>query len=127
MVSNDTATTIATTFEEASTVHAEPFQPPLSDRQSIFTSATSFVSDYDESQSMGRKIPDLSDMVLDGVQLEYGEVFECPYCRTIQMVMNRFEWKYIFPAFIPVNGSSVADAREQETCVFRPPAIRLHV
>jgi len=60
---------------------------------SVFTAATSFQSVGDNGQVVGQAVPDLSDMSLDGVQLNYGDPFECPYCRTIQQVSNRAEWK----------------------------------
>ena len=60
---------------------------------SAITSVTSFLSIGDEGQAIGEAIPDLSDMVLDGVHLEYEEPFECPYCRTIRCVSDRGEWK----------------------------------
>jgi hypothetical protein len=78
--------TIATTFQDqASGVSpVEPLnQQSRRDSISMFTSATSFLSNYGDGD-IGRRIPDLSDMVLDGVQLDYGVLFECPYCRTIQ-------------------------------------------
>jgi len=88
--------TLATTFEGTIGNNASPDVAPHSDegngRMSIFTSATSFASLTDDS-NMGYQIPDLSDMILEGVQLEYGVEFECPYCRTIQVLANRFEWK----------------------------------
>ncbi|KAF5716303.1 hypothetical protein FMUND_6421 [Fusarium mundagurra] len=91
--SADTATIVATTFHEgdkSSGTH-QTSQDADSSRMSIFTSATSFLS-LEDGTTTGRSIPDLSDMTLDGVQLDYGEPFECPYCRTIQNVMNRYEW-----------------------------------
>ncbi|KAH7198805.1 uncharacterized protein B0J16DRAFT_360480 [Fusarium flagelliforme] len=90
----DAATIVATTFHEgdkSSGIHPTP-QDADSSRMSIFTSATSFLS-LEDGTTTGRSIPDLSDMTLDGVQLDYGEPFECPYCRTIQNAMNRYEWK----------------------------------
>lgn len=96
----ETATTIATTFEEGADY--SPSQPRQSspksaglqtDRRSIVTAATSFVSDFDSSGEMGRHIPELREMILDGVQLDYDEPAECPYCRTIQTFTNRLSWK----------------------------------
>ncbi|KAF4443219.1 ankyrin repeat protein [Fusarium austroafricanum] len=89
----DAATTIATTFDE--NVGGEPSAVAQDsfERGSIFTTATSFVSDFDDSREMGRRIPDISDMVLDGTVLDYGIPVECPYCRTIQLFRNRLEWK----------------------------------
>ena len=83
--------TIATTF-------ADDDELPESERvreksQSILTSATSFITFGGEEDGEGPSVADLSDMVLHGVQLDYGEPFECTFCRTIQDVSNRLEWK----------------------------------
>lgn len=90
---SDTAT-LATTFQEAESSGAasQVQQEAVSSRMSVFTSGTSYLS-QDDGEGMGRRIPDLPDMTLDGVQLQYDEPFECPYCRTIQEVKNRLEWK----------------------------------
>ncbi|EKJ76919.1 hypothetical protein NXS19_011110 [Fusarium pseudograminearum] len=90
----DTATVVATTYHEIDNLESSDQVPKgvSSSGMSAFTSATSFQSLRDE-EGMGRPIPDLSDMTLDGVQLQYGEPFECPYCRTIQVAANRYEWK----------------------------------
>ncbi|ESU18230.1 hypothetical protein FGSG_11383 [Fusarium graminearum PH-1] len=86
----DTATVVATTYHEIDNLELSDQVPKgvSSSGMSAFTSATSFQSLGNE-EGMGRPIPDLSDMTLDGVQLEYGEPFECPYCRTIQVAANR--------------------------------------
>ncbi|KAJ0120191.1 ankyrin repeat protein [Diaporthe amygdali] len=94
----DVATTVATTFDEGNDSNASQsrlFEPGhlRLDRGSVITSATSFVSDFDDSGHMGRRIPELPDMTLDGVQLDYDEPIECPYCRTIQTFTNRQTWK----------------------------------
>lgn len=90
----EAATTVATTFEEGDDAGgpSEPRDVHL-DRLSVVTTATSFVSDFDESGQMGRHIPELPDMTLDGVQLAYDQPIECPYCRTIQTFTNRLTWK----------------------------------
>jgi len=92
------ATTIATTFEEDDNLHQtqdEALETEIGrNRVSVFTSATSFFS-LGHNETIGRRIPDLSDLTLDSVQLQYGQEFECPYCRTIQIAANRFEWKYV--------------------------------
>lgn len=88
----EAATTIATTYEEGNGGPSEPrdIQP---DQKSVITTATSFVSDFDDSGKMGRRVPELPDMTLDGVQLGYNKLIECPYCRTIQSFINRLKWK----------------------------------
>ncbi|KAK4219486.1 hypothetical protein QBC37DRAFT_136615 [Rhypophila decipiens] len=85
----------ATTFEEPSLISGLDWPLPTSgsSRLSVLTTATYFNSNFDGEGIMGRKIPDLSDMVLEGVRLEYGSLFECPYCRTIQVAENRLDWK----------------------------------
>lgn len=77
----------------ASSTTALTFQKLYSERpRAVLTSATIFLS-FGENEDHGRRIPDLSDMVLDGVQLAYGREFECPYCRTIQGAASRLGWK----------------------------------
>lgn len=77
-------TVVATTFQETdhSGATPQPQQDVFSSPLSVFTSAISFLSPED-GESMGRRITDLSDMSLDGVHLQYGEPFECPYYQTI--------------------------------------------
>ncbi|KAI8711311.1 hypothetical protein NCS52_01507100 [Fusarium sp. LHS14.1] len=88
--------TVATTYEEG--VQGE--SSGRRDRRSMFTSETSFISWY--GNDLGRRIPDLPDMVLEGVQLGYREPIECPYCRTIQVLANRAEWrKHVFSDLQP--------------------------
>ncbi|KAF4448823.1 ankyrin repeat protein [Fusarium austroafricanum] len=88
--------TLATTYKEGTKETTTKEEA----RYSIFTSATSFVSSYGED--IGRQIPDLPDMVLDAVQLGYGEPIECPYCRTIQEVADRNQWrKHVFSDLQP--------------------------
>ncbi|KAI0116546.1 hypothetical protein GGR51DRAFT_501709 [Nemania sp. FL0031] len=83
---------VATTFAESESGQNQEVSN-ATDNASVFTSATSFMSSYSELDGSSPRIPDLSDMVLDGVPLQYMEPFECPYCRTIQNVANRLEWK----------------------------------
>ncbi|KAL1878220.1 hypothetical protein Daus18300_002137 [Diaporthe australafricana] len=92
------ATTVATTFKEGDVGDASPSktfgsQDLQLNRRQAATAATSFVSNYDDSGQMGRRIPELPSMAVDGVKLGYGESFECPYCRTIQSCTNRLSWK----------------------------------
>ncbi|KAF5686214.1 ankyrin repeat [Fusarium denticulatum] len=88
--------TVATTYQEGS----EETIANKAARFSILTSATSFVSSF--GGDIGRRIPDLPDMVLDGVQLDYGEPIECPYCRTIQELADRNQWrKHVFSDLQP--------------------------
>ena len=122
----DAATTIATTFEEdvIGEASSASIAEPTFDRTSIFTSATSFVSDYDDNQEMGRRVPDLPDMILDKAQLEYGVPSECPYCRTIQIFRNRLEWKYV----LTYRYRSRLQANPgQETRILRLTALCLHL
>jgi hypothetical protein len=90
---------VATTYVESVHDRDEPRinLPSHEDHTSVFTSATSFMSSYSNLDELGPRIPDLSDLILEGVPLQYGESFECPYCRTIQIVANRLEWKCVGP------------------------------
>ncbi|KAK4160462.1 hypothetical protein QBC43DRAFT_373017 [Cladorrhinum sp. PSN259] len=85
--SNDTGT-LATTF-----VQEDSEERPQAKAYSVFTSKTSLISFRDDEDGDGLTVPELSDMVLDGRRLEYDEPFECPFCRTIQTVSDRLEWK----------------------------------
>lgn len=96
---DDAGSTIATTFHEHGDPSSALAELDLSqDRASIRTFATSFMSSTSQSTDIGGRIADLDDMTLDGVRLQYEEPFECPYCRTIQVVANRFEWKSVTPS-----------------------------
>lgn len=85
------ATTVATTFEESDGGLSE--RDTQLDQRAVTTAATSFVSDFDDSGQMGRRIPRLPDMTLDGIQLDYDKSIECPYCRTIHSFRDHFTWK----------------------------------
>lgn len=90
--------TIATTFEipDATGTNTTDSSTGVDieaiERASVLSTATSFASL--DIPGLGYHVPDLSDMVLDGVQPEYGDEFECPYCRTIQFAASRHQWKY---------------------------------
>ncbi|KAF7555003.1 hypothetical protein G7Z17_g2495 [Cylindrodendrum hubeiense] len=64
----------------------------LTDR-SIVTAVTSFAAAAVGDTHSGRTIPPLMSMWLDGVQLDYDDDIECPYCRTIQKVKDEQQWK----------------------------------
>ncbi|KAK4449677.1 hypothetical protein QBC34DRAFT_380135 [Podospora aff. communis PSN243] len=91
----DAESTMATTYlEDPHSADAITLSRLLVDkRASICTFATSFMSSGSEDLDIGHRIPDLDRLVLDGLQLAYGEPFECPYCRTIQMAENLIEWR----------------------------------
>jgi hypothetical protein len=93
----DRATTKATTFQEADSLdHGAAMGDVLDDGRSERTfasDATSFATTAAGLAGLGRKIPELTAMWLEGVQLEYDAHIECPYCRTIQSMRNRRQWK----------------------------------
>ncbi|KAH7317138.1 hypothetical protein B0I35DRAFT_267675 [Stachybotrys elegans] len=82
------------------TTKATTFEQPLSNSEidmttrSMYSGATTLASTAQGELSSGRRIPHLTDMRLDGVQLAYGKHIECPYCRTIQVIKNRNHWKH---------------------------------
>ncbi|KAK1596935.1 uncharacterized protein LY79DRAFT_600893 [Colletotrichum navitas] len=90
------ATTKATSFHDTIAVSDSIKQPVSgsSREESIYTVATSFAQTAVGETYSGRIIPQLTDMWLDGRQLRYGEPVECPYCRTIQIIKNRYHWKH---------------------------------
>ncbi len=96
---DDISGIVATTFVESTNDREESRSDLASrpDHKSVFSSATSFMSSYNNLGESDLCIPDLSDMILDGVALQYGELFECPYCRTVQNAANQIEWRYVNP------------------------------
>jgi hypothetical protein len=36
----------------------------------------------------------------DGTRVEYGEYFECPYCRRMQRFEQKSDWKYGYPSML---------------------------
>ncbi|KAK2045201.1 hypothetical protein LZ31DRAFT_553491 [Colletotrichum somersetense] len=90
------ATTKATSFHDAAALSDSTEQPASGSPrdESIYTVATSFAQTAVGETYSGRIIPQLTDMRLDGRQLGYGEPVECPYCRTIQVIKDRYHWKH---------------------------------
>ncbi|KAK1986723.1 hypothetical protein LZ30DRAFT_253565 [Colletotrichum cereale] len=90
------ATTKATSFHDTIATPESIKQPTSgsSQEESIYTVATSFAQTAVGDTYSGRIVPQLTDMWLDGRQLGYGEPVECPYCRTIQILKDRYHWKH---------------------------------
>ncbi|KAK2003846.1 hypothetical protein LX36DRAFT_565467 [Colletotrichum falcatum] len=90
------ATTKATSFHDTIAVPDSIKQPASGStrEESMYTVATSFAQTAVGDTSSGRIIPQLTDMWLDGRQLGYGQPVECPYCRTIQIIKDRYHWKH---------------------------------
>ncbi|KAK1971922.1 hypothetical protein LY78DRAFT_708822 [Colletotrichum sublineola] len=90
------ATTKATSFHDT-VAASDSIKKPASRssrEESIYTVASSFAQTAIGDTYSGRIIPQLTDMWLDGRQLGYGEPVECPYCRTIQIIKDRYHWKH---------------------------------
>ncbi|KAK2030310.1 hypothetical protein LX32DRAFT_717282 [Colletotrichum zoysiae] len=90
------ATTKATSVHDTIPVSDSTKQLALgsSREESVYTVTTSFAQTAVGETYSGRIIPQLTDMWLDGRQLGYGEPMECPYCRTIQIIKDRYHWKH---------------------------------
>ncbi|KAK6224814.1 ankyrin repeat protein [Colletotrichum tabaci] len=90
------ATTKATSFHEtlAAPESIRKDSPGLTSEESIYTIATSFAQTAVGDNYSGRVVPQLTRMWLDGRQLDYGEPIECPYCRTIQVIRDRYHWRH---------------------------------
>ena len=86
-------TTKATTFNEV-IGHDSPIEMSSVETRSLVSVTTSFATTSEGVGGSGRKIPELADMWLDGNQLGYNTYIECPYCRTIQIIRDRRDWKY---------------------------------
>lgn len=86
------ATTKATSFNEQilTTEEAGNLTIPEGSAKSV---ATSFDTTVFTGDATGRRIYQLTDIWLDGLQLGYNQHIECPYCRTIQFIKNMSHWK----------------------------------
>ncbi|VUC31853.1 unnamed protein product [Clonostachys rosea] len=99
--SNEDSKTLATTFKEVDwnggqnvpSSQGNVMEPVnrIREDKSIFSAGTSYVSA--ETTTSELRIPDLSNMILDGIRLDYGQHIECPYCRTVQQPLDRHTWK----------------------------------
>ncbi|OHW97580.1 hypothetical protein CSPAE12_03633 [Colletotrichum incanum] len=89
------ATTKATSFQDTLAAAESIKQAALSSTPegSIHTVATSFAHTAIGDNYSGRIVPQLTEMWLDGRPLGYNEPIECPYCRTIQVIKDRYHWK----------------------------------
>lgn len=58
------------------------------DRLSTKTGVTSFLTIHRDSSNDELEVPELTRLILYKVPLDYNEEFECPFCRTIQIMSN---------------------------------------
>lgn len=87
----------ATTFVKgANAVDDLKFDQDEDSKSSSRTSMTSFdtAADEDDGSNQRLVVPALDSMKFNGIRLQYGESFECPYCRTIQQASNYHDWRY---------------------------------
>lgn len=101
-------TTKATSFHDQ--VSSQDVTPSFEENlvaESIRSSVTSFATTAPAGIGSGRRIPELKDMWLDGVQLDYDTHIECPYCRTIQTFKDRYQWKYVPQSAPPIPQESL--------------------
>ncbi|KAH8424891.1 uncharacterized protein LDX57_002636 [Aspergillus melleus] len=90
------ATLKATTFDgdDMTVVLKNPLgnysiEPVRSTEASITSYATSLPGANEETL----RVPNPPSKLSDGTKFEYGEPFECPYCRNIRIVQDRSQWK----------------------------------
>ncbi|WAO93324.1 PX domain-containing protein [Fusarium falciforme] len=92
--------TIATTYEEGS-LDIEQQAASLA-RLSIVTGSTSFATAFGGDENGDLCVPALNRLKFHGIQLGYDSAFECPFCRTIQVVSSEHEWRrHIFSDLQP--------------------------
>ena len=89
-----TPSTLATTYKSADDSDGPTIDLNLS-RLSITTGATSFLTAIDENGNEQLEVPRLTRLVLNGIQLQLDEHFECPFCRTIQFCSTEIEWRLV--------------------------------
>ncbi|KAK8011179.1 hypothetical protein PG990_010144 [Apiospora arundinis] len=83
--------TLATTFDPNDPRNV--FEETMSTRRTMATAQTSFASISIDRDTGDLFIPQLNDMVLDEIELQYNEEAECPYCRTIQVFCDATDWR----------------------------------
>jgi hypothetical protein len=79
--------TKATTFIDVPRVHEK--RPLEEDNASL----TSYATTTSDGSLHALRVPDPHDVVGTGMEFEYGDPFECPYCFTIQVVKDVHEWR----------------------------------
>ena len=87
----------ATTFVKgADAVDNLLFDQDEDTKLSSRSSTTSFDTTAEEGDGSNQRlvVPALDSMKFNGIRLQYGESFECPYCRTIQRASDYHDWRY---------------------------------
>ncbi|KAI1122046.1 hypothetical protein F5Y10DRAFT_83158 [Nemania abortiva] len=84
------ASTKATTYEDILDPNSLDSKR-LSMKPSFRTTTTTF-SAFGTNETGGLSVPVLTDIKFNGVELEFDEEFECPYCRTIQVMETQNDW-----------------------------------
>ncbi|KAK1770845.1 hypothetical protein QBC33DRAFT_566309 [Phialemonium atrogriseum] len=85
------ASTLATTYDESHgglDDHLERLA-----RVSLMTQATSFATAFGSDEDGELRVPDLTRLVFNGIRLDYNDIFECPFCRAMQLVSSEREWR----------------------------------
>ncbi|EEU42727.1 uncharacterized protein NECHADRAFT_84262 [Fusarium vanettenii 77-13-4] len=78
--------TIATTYDESSLdIDQETIKPA---HLSIITGATSFATAFEADEDDNLHVPTFTRLKFHGTQFQYDSAFECPFCRTIQVVSS---------------------------------------
>lgn len=87
----------ATTYEVTDPKPDTPADVETSDEAegSLRTAMTSLMttSDSNENGDAKLRVRDLNLLVFNDVALDYGQLIECPYCRTIQRLENYAAWE----------------------------------
>ncbi|KAI8944064.1 hypothetical protein F4801DRAFT_585835 [Xylaria longipes] len=84
------ASTKATTYDDTLNPNSIDLGH-LSMKPSFRTNTTTF-SAFRTNETGGLSVPTLTDITFNGVKLEFDEEFECPYCRTIQVMETQNDW-----------------------------------
>lgn len=93
-VSEPAPSTVATSYKNVPEISLNPVDELESfSRLSTRTGETSFATALSGDEGDELRIPELTRLVFNKVQLQYNEEFECPFCRTIQIVSTYPGWK----------------------------------
>ncbi|KAG9233737.1 hypothetical protein BJ875DRAFT_441949 [Amylocarpus encephaloides] len=91
------ASTKATTFIESGSVLKGDIirqTQPRDEASSVGFQTPYDATMYEADANIKLTVPQPPKMAFEGVEFEFGEPFQCPYCRTEQMVKSKAAWKY---------------------------------
>ncbi|KAL4878731.1 hypothetical protein BJY04DRAFT_220798 [Aspergillus karnatakaensis] len=83
-------------------LHENPVLSKVDTNEPSGASITSYATSMAGPNTNTLRVPNPPKRLMNGMEFEYGQPFECPYCRTIQIVRDRSDWrKHVFKDLQP--------------------------